>query len=147
MRKIVCIILLLPLGLTPGMAATNAQAADRISAPVSGLRNDAGVVRCGLYAGAEAFPKSGQESQGVIASIKGQQATCIFHGLKPGTYAIAAFHAENNEAQMQYGLFGKPKEGYGFSRNPPSSMGAPAFAAAAFDYAGGAQTVPIRLRY
>ena len=115
--------------------------------PVSGLRNDNGVVRCGLYAGAEAFPKAGQESRGVVAKIKGRQATCVFDGLKPGTYAVAAFHAENNEAQMQYGLFGKPKEGYGFSRNPPSSMGAPAFAAAAFDYAGGAQTVPIGLSY
>jgi hypothetical protein len=35
-------------------------------------------------------------------------------------------------------MFGKPKEGYGFSRNPPSRMGGPAFASAAFDYPGGA---------
>jgi uncharacterized protein (DUF2141 family) len=48
---------------------------------------------------------------------------------------------------MQYGLFGKPKEGYGFSRNASSSMGAPAFASAAFDYAGGALMIPIRLTY
>ena len=115
--------------------------------PVSGLRNDDGVVRCGLYAAPEAFPKAGQETRGVIAKIKGGQATCVFGGLQPGTYAVAAFHAESNETQMQYGLFGKPKEGYGFSRNPSSSMGAPKFAAAAFDYAGGAQTVPIRLTY
>ena len=145
MRNIVFTSLLF--GLTAGVAVANAQAADRISVPVSGLRNDDGVVRCGLYAAAEAFPKAGQESRGVIAKIKGRQATCVFNGLKPGIYAVAAFHAENNETQMQYGLFGKPKEGYGFSRNPPSNMGAPAFAAAAFDYAGGAQTVPIRLNY
>jgi uncharacterized protein (DUF2141 family) len=138
---------LLFLGLSAGMGAANAQAADRISVPVSGLHNDDGVVRCGLYAGAEAFPKAGQQSRGVIARIKGGQATCVFNGLKPGSYAVAAFHAENNETQMQYGLFGKPKEGYGFSRNPPSRMGAPVFAAASFDYAGGAQTVPIRLTY
>jgi uncharacterized protein (DUF2141 family) len=138
---------LLGLGLTAAMGAPNAQAADRISAPISGLRNDDGVVRCGLYAAREAFPKAGQESRGVIARINGGQATCVFNGLKPGTYAVAAFHAENNETQMQYGLFGRPKEGYGFSRNPPSSLGAPAFAAAAFDYAGGVQTVPIRLNY
>ncbi len=143
MRKI--IFILLPLGLTTGMAA--ASAADRISVPVSGLRNDTGVLRCGLYAAAEAFPKAGQESRGVIASIKGRQATCVFNGMKPGTYAVAAFHAEDNETQMQYGMFGKPKEGYGFSKNPPPGMGPPAFAAAAFDYAGGAQTVPIRLGY
>jgi uncharacterized protein (DUF2141 family) len=145
MRNVAFTLLLL--GLSAGMGAANAQAADRISVPVSGLRNDDGVVRCGLYAGAEAFPKAGQESRGVIARIKGGQATCVFNGLKPGSYAVAAFHAENNETQMQYGLFGKPKEGYGFSRNPPSRMGAPAFAAASFDYAGGAQTVPIRLTY
>jgi uncharacterized protein (DUF2141 family) len=114
------------LGLSVSMAAPNAQAADRISVPVSGLRNDEGVVRCGLYAAPGAFPKAGQESLGVIARIQGGQATCVFNGLKPGTYAVAAFHAENNEAQMQYGLFGRPKQGYGFSRNPPSNMGAPA---------------------
>lgn len=145
MRKIVLDLLLL--GVTAGMATANAEAADQISAPISGLRNDTGVVRCGLYAAAETFPKAGQESWGVIARIKGRQATCVFNGVKPGTYAIAAFHAENNEVQMQYGLFGKPKEGYGFSRNPPSSMGAPRFDAAALEYAGGARTVPIRLNY
>jgi uncharacterized protein (DUF2141 family) len=135
------------LGFTASMAAADGQTAGRLSVPVSGLRNDNGVVRCGLYAGAGAFPKAGQESRGVIAEIKGGQATCVFRGLRPGTYAVAAFHAENNETEMQYGLFGKPKEGYGFSRNPSSSMGAPTFAAAAFDYAGGAQSVPIRLTY
>jgi uncharacterized protein (DUF2141 family) len=145
MRKTVFGLLLF--GLTAGMAAANGEASDRIWAPISGLRNENGVVRCGLYGSAEAFPKAGQESRGAIAKIKGGQATCVFNGLKPGTYAIAAFHAEDNESQMQYGLFGKPKEGYGFSRSPSSSMGPPAFAAAAFSYAGGTQTVPIRLNY
>ena len=134
-------------GLTAVTGAAGAQAADRVSVPVSGLRNEDVVVRCGLYAGAEAFPKAGQESRGVIAKIKGGQATCVFAGLKAGTYAVAAFHAENNETQMQYGMFGNPKEGYGFSRNPPSRMSAPAFASAAFDYSGGTQSVPIRLTY
>ena len=134
-------------GLTAVTGAASAQAADRVSVPVSGLRSDDGVVRCGLYAGAEAFPKAGQESRGVVAKIKGGQATCVFNGLKPGTYAVAAFHAANDETQMQYGMFGKPKEGYGFSRNPPARMGAPAFASAAFDFTGGALSAPIRLSY
>jgi len=136
----------LRLGLSAGASAANADAG-RLSVPVSGLKNDDGVVRCGLYDGPEAFPKAGQESRGVIARIKGGQAICVFNGLKPGTYAVAAFHAENNETQMQYGMFGKPKEAYGFSRNPPSRMGAPAFASAAFDYAGGSYSAPIRLAY
>src|ERR1700677_4794923 len=105
-------------GLTAVTGAASAQAADRVSVPVSGLRSDDGVVRCGLYAGPEAFPKAGQESRGVIARIKGGHATCVFNGLKPGTYAVAAFHAANDETQMQYGMVGKPKEGQGFSTHP-----------------------------
>src|ERR1700722_14236510 len=143
MRRFIITSLLF--GLTAVTTAASAQAADRVSVPVSGLRNDDGVVRCGLYVGPEAFPKAGQESRGVLAKIKGGQATCVFNGLKPGIYAVAAFHAENSETEMQYGFFRYPQEGYGFSRNPPSHMGAPAFALAAFDYAGGAQSVPIRL--
>ncbi len=139
-------ITMLCLGLSAGVSAANADAG-RLSVPVSGLKNDNGVVRCGLYDGPGAFPKAGQETRGVIARIKGGQATCVFNGLKPGTYAVAAFHAANNETQMQYGMFGRPKEAYGFSRNPPSRMGVPAFASAAFDYTGGAQSAPIRLAY
>jgi uncharacterized protein (DUF2141 family) len=143
-----CFILtVLLLGLSSGVNAAHAEAAGRLSVPVSGLRNDEGVVRCGLYAAPEAFPKAGQESRGVVAKIKGGQAMCVFNGLKPGTYAVAAFHAANDETQMQYGMFGKPKEGYGFSRNPPAGMGAPAFASAAFDFTGGALSAPIRLNY
>jgi uncharacterized protein (DUF2141 family) len=145
MRNFVFTSLLL--ALTAGASAANAQAAGRLSVPVSGLRSDEGVVRCGLYAGAESFPKAGLENRGVIAKIKGGQATCVFNGLKPGTYAVAAFHAANDETQMQYGMFGKPKEGYGFSRNPPARMGAPAFASAAFDFTGAAQSAPITLSY
>ena len=101
----------------------------------------------GSTTGPRPSPRPDRRAEGSSLKSKRGQATCVFNGLKPGTYAIAAFHAENNETQMQYGLFGKPKEGYGFSRNPSSSMGAPTFAAAAFDYAGGAQTIPIRLNY
>ena len=62
-------------------------------------------------------------------------------------YAVAAFHAAGDETQMQYGMFGKPKEGYGFSRNPPARTGAPAFASAAFDLGSAARSAPITLSY
>jgi uncharacterized protein (DUF2141 family) len=68
-------------------------------------------------------------------------------GLPAGTYAVAVFHAEHNEAQMETGLFGKPKQGYGFSRNPSSAFGPPSFASAAFDYKGGSMNLPVRLSY
>ena len=146
MRNFVFTSLLL--ALTAGATAANAQAAGRLSVPVSGLRSDEGVVRCGLYAGAATFPKAGQESRrGHRQNQGGTGDLASSMAWKPGTYAVAAFHAANDETQMQYGMFGKPKEGYGFSRNASSSMGAPAFASAAFDFTGAAQSARITLSY
>jgi uncharacterized protein (DUF2141 family) len=129
------------------VTAASAQSANRISATISGLRSDQGVVRCGLYASADGFRQPGRELRGAAASIRGQRATCVFGNVPVGTYAIAAFHAEQNEAQIETGAFGKPKQGYGFSRNASGSFGPPGFSDAAFEYRGGAQALQIRLQY
>jgi uncharacterized protein (DUF2141 family) len=60
--------------------------------------------------------------RGAVAPIKNGQATCVFNAVPAGTYAVAVFHAEHNETQMETGLFGKPKQGYGFSNNPPGAV-------------------------
>ncbi len=125
----------------------SAQPANKLSIAVTGIRNGNGVVRCGLYASADGFRQPGRELRGVVARIANQQATCMFNGLPAGNYAIAVFHAEQNEAQMDIGMFGKPKQGFGFSRNPSASFGPPSFSAAAFDYKGSAQTLQVRLQY
>jgi len=124
-----------------------AQANNTISAPMQGLRNNKGEVRCGLFNSAATFRQPGQQMMGVAVPIANQQATCVFNNVPPGTYAIAAFHAENNETQLQTNFLGIPKEGYGFSRNPASSMGPPSFNEAAYAYQGGAVSFPITLKY
>ena len=124
-----------------------AQPANTISVPVSGLRNNKGDVRCGLYNSAATFPKDGQQVQGAIAQIANQQATCVFNNVPPGTYAVAIFHAEKGETKLRTGFFGQPEEGYGFSRNAKGSMGPPAFNAAAYSYPGGMTTWPVTITY
>ena len=81
--------------------AADAQTANSISAPIQGLRNNTGQVRCGLLNSAATFRQPGKELMGVAVAISNQQATCVFQNVPPGTYAIAAFHAENNETQLQ----------------------------------------------
>ena len=135
------------LGLGIAVSAATAQPAGKLSINVSGLRNDNGVVRCGLYASAGTFRQPGAEVKGVVARPAGQQATCVFSGVPAGTYAVAVFHAEQNETQIQTGVFGKPKQGYGFSRNPSSTFGPPSFEAASFSYAGGNQSLSVTLQY
>ena len=96
-----------------------AQSAGRLVMTVTGVRN-------------AAFPKPGH----VIAPIRASQATCMFTGVPAGNYAIAFFHAQQNETQLTPRLFGKPTQGYGFSNNAAGSFGPPNFTAAAFAYDG-----------
>jgi len=124
-----------------------AQQANTINVPVSGLRNNNGDVRCGLYNNAATFPKNGQQFMGVQAPIANQQATCTFANVPPGTYAVAYFHAEKGETKLRTGFFGQPEEGYGFTRNATGTMGPPAFNAAAYSYAGGFTTWPVTITY
>ena len=134
--------------LTMGVAATAAaQSANKISVGVVGLRDDEGVVRCGLFNSAATFRQPGQQFKGAISQISGGKATCLFSGVPAGTYAVALFHAEHNEAEIVTGLFGKPEEGYGFSNNPLTTLGAPSFSAAAFNYAGGSKSLTVQVRY
>src|SRR5262245_38253133 len=95
----------------------SAQSHGRLSVSVEGVRNDAGSVRCGLYSSADGFREPGREMRGAVAPIKNGNATCVFSGVPAGTYAVAVFHAEHNETQMETGFFGKPKQGYGFSNS------------------------------
>jgi uncharacterized protein (DUF2141 family) len=124
-----------------------AQQGNTINIVVSGLRNNNGDVRCGLYNSAAAFPNDGKQFMGVAAPIANQQATCAFNNVPPGTYAAAVFHAEKGETKMRTGFFGQPEEGYGFSRNATGTMGPPSFNAAAYAYAGGTANFPITITY
>lgn len=129
------------------VGAADAQQGNSISVAVSGVRNNTGDVRCGLFNSAATFPKNGQQFKGVEAPIANQQATCTFTDVPPGTYAVAVFHAEQGQTQMKTGMFGQPLDGYGFSRNAKIGMGPPAFNDAAYSYAGGATSWPVALTY
>jgi uncharacterized protein (DUF2141 family) len=104
--------------------------------------------RCaGAFNSAATLPKDGQQFRGAMAPIANQQATCTFNNVPPGTYAVALFHAEKGETKLRTGFFGQPEQGYGFSRDATGSMGPPSFSAAAYSYAGGATSWPVKIIY
>ena len=104
---------------------------------VSGIKDNNGHIRCGLFNSAATFPKDEQKYQGVEAPIANGQATCTFANVPPGTYAVAYYKAAPGQTKMNTGMFGSPADPYGFSRNATIGMGPPSFNAAAYSYAGG----------
>lgn len=121
--------------------------AGAVNVTISGIRNEAGVIRCGLFASADGFRVPGREVQEAVGKISQGKARCSFPSVPDGTYAIAVFHAERNERTLETGLFGQPKQGVGFSRNPSIAFGPPSFSSASFTV--GAQPVnqEIQMKY
>lgn len=74
-------------------------------------------------------------------------AVVTFRGVKPGRYAVMAFHDENGDGRMGRTSIGAPSEGYGFSRDAKGTAGAPAFDQAAINVPAAGAVVPIHLVY
>ncbi len=131
-----------------GFALASAAAqAETLNVTVTGVRSAKGVVRCGLFASADGFRVPGREAQAADGPIRNGQALCRFANVTPGKYALAAFHAEKNEAAIEYGLFGKPKQGVGFSNNPSITFGPPGFNKARFALDKPHLDLSVRLQY
>lgn len=73
--------------------------------------------------------------------------TFRFTNVKPGRYAIALLHDENNNGKADRAMMMMPKEGFGFSRDAKVRMGPPKFNAAAFEVTASEQSQTIRMRY
>ena len=130
-----------------GASTAEAQQGNKINVAVSGIKDNTGSIRCGLFNSADSFPKDGKEYQGVEAPIANGQATCTFNNVPPGTYAVAYFKAAPGQTKMKTGMFGMPQDPYGFSRNATIGMGPPSFNSAAYSYAGGNTTWPVTITY
>lgn len=113
---------------------------------IDGLRDSKGVVRLCLTSRADAFPqcKAGTAVAATVKAAKGA-VDYRFQGVRPGTYAVAAFHDANGNGKLDK-VMGVPKEGFAFSRNPPVRPRAPTFTEAHFTVVGeSAET--LRMRY
>ena len=67
--------------------------------------------------------------------------------MKPGKYAIALLHDENDNGKADRAMGMMPKEGYGFSRDAPVKMAPPKFSDAVFTQGEGASRMTIKMRY
>jgi uncharacterized protein (DUF2141 family) len=103
-----------------------------ITVRVSTFQSVKGSLRCRLYARPEGFPgkEPFQAQQSVPVTAK--TMTCSFAAVAPGTYAVALFHDENDNAKLDTNFLGIPREGVGVSNNKLRSFGPPTWDDAKF---------------
>jgi len=131
----------------PGLPAAERPITAPLTVSVQGLRNDRGRLAVALFASAAGFPRRESALRGQLARISGGRAAVTFPDLRPGVYAVAILHDENDNEKMDFNFLGMPLEGYGFSNDAAALFGPPSFDSAAFRLLPRPSTVAIRARY
>ncbi|WP_337966927.1 DUF2141 domain-containing protein [uncultured Flavobacterium sp.] len=123
MTKIITIITLFICSL---LSAQNV----KLTVTVSGLKNDTGIVKVGLYNSDGTFLKTTYKS--LTSEIKNNQVVVTFDNLSTGEYAISTYHDENNNGKLDRNAMGIPSEAYAASNNAKGFMGPPSYKDAKF---------------
>ena len=142
--------------LAASLVVSGAATAEPVAAPaaatatlditVHGINSAKGVIRLAICPSAAGFPDCrGREVRSASLPISGGRASIRFTDLPCDTYAISLFHDANDNGKLDTFL-GIPREGYGFSRNPPFRPRAPRFSEVEFAISG-AMATTISLRY
>lgn len=125
------------------LALTGAEAAT-LNVALDGVKAGGGKLTVLLYERAEGFPKEARASQRFV--LPQGKNTLAIDGLKPGQYAVMAYHDEDGNGELNR-LFGMiPQEGWGLSNNSKVS-GKPAFKDAAVTLAEPDSAITIHLNY
>ena len=122
--------------------------AGEVAITISDMRNAKGVVRACMTTEEDIFPRCRKDPAAHRTVVPaGEEVVLVFKDVKPGRYAVALLHDENDNGKADRVLGMMPKEGFGFSRDAKVQMGPPKFEDAVFDFTGEAQSLTIRMRY
>ena len=145
------------------LATTTAFAAPAVAAPagclgepsetwlnvsVEGLRNGNGLLTVAVYPDdSRAFlAKGGTLKNNRFDAAAPVTRACVFVP-KPGVYAIAVYHDEDASRKLNRSGLGLPAEGYGFSNNPATLAGLPAFRSVRLNVPKAGLTTHIKMKY
>lgn len=115
---------------------------------IEGVRNSDGLVAVTLYAddSRKFLAKKGSLEVSRFPAHAGTTRACIFVP-RPAVYAVAVYHDEDGSRKLNRNGLGIPTEAFGFSNNPSTVAGLPAFRSVRLNVARPGLTTRIQLRY
>ena len=105
-----------------------------------------GTVQMALYDSEESFMDVEKAKLYSFPVKNPDTLSCQIKDLRPGTYAIAFFHDEDDDGALNTNFFGIPQEPYGFSRQCPSKWRPPTFDEAKIEIKAGANQIVVPLQ-
>lgn len=118
-----------------------------ISITINKLRNNSGQIKFLIFKDQDSFANEKPYKVYYVSKrnmVKGK-LSCSIKGLTSGTYGISLVDDENNNKEMDYGLF-LPTEGFGFSDYYHTGLSRPIFDDFKFKLSGDKQ-VSMTVRY
>jgi len=125
--------------LLPGIAQ-----AGKLEVVVAKVRNGKGHVRVAACS-VDTFLKESCQWNGEVKAAPG--AVTVTLDVPPGTWAVQAYHDEDDSGDVTRNFLGIPTEGLGFSNDAPFRFGPPKFADAAFRLGADGGRIRLNLRY
>lgn len=114
---------------------------------ITNLRSNKGSILISVFKGSDGFPKDPMKAIKKMRVNISQANKIVIKDLDYGDYAVAMVHDENNNGMIDTGLFGIPKEGIGFSRNPGINFGPPDYNESAFALQAPVVSTFIKVKY
>ena len=119
-----------------------------LNVSVEGLRNGNGLVTVAVYPddSRQFLAKGGTLKNNRFNAAAPVTRACVFVP-KPGVYAVAVYHDEDGSRKLNRSGLGLPAEGYGFSNNPATLAGLPAFRSVRLNVPKAGLTTHIKMKY
>lgn len=118
MKRILAFLVLLPFLAT---------AQNKLTISVEGVESSIGRINVAVYNKSEGFLKFDEVYRSDSAQASKGTTYIDIDGLPEGVYALAIFHDENGNNELDTNWLGLPKESFGFSRGRMKAFGPPSF--------------------
>lgn len=135
-----------PASAEPG--CTGPESRYRLYVTVTGINAAQGLIAVTLYADDphRFLAKRGSLYVGRVPASAPTTRMCI-HVPKPGTYALAVYHDADSNRKINRSALGLPREGFGFSNNPPTFFSIPSFRKTRLAVPADGTETTVKLRY
>ncbi len=114
--------------------AQKARTIGKIDVEISGIDRIEGDISIGLFSNVEFFPEYGKAFNSVKLKVETSKVSYTFKDIPAGDYAIAVFHDENSNGELDKNFLGIPSEEYVFSNQASGTLGPPSFKDAMFTF-------------
>jgi len=112
---------------------------------VKKVKDGKGNVRVGIFKDEKTFLKTA--AWGKVVKASAGEVKVVFESVPAGTYAVSVIHDEDENGELNSGMFGMPKEGFGFANDAMGTFGPPSFEKASVKVGNTSQTIAISMKY